>query len=174
MTGQLLTDHLAVGGEGCSLLPCQAGLFPALPLWLYWWCQPQTQRPRGHDPGGWGLLNQAHSRGITSPGRGRRGPRGQEEQLPAWETMSVQVRRDAAGRPLGLSLLVVIRRLAGSGQARTPLEFKSACDSGEGCAPRRWEPGVSTKSQPPRDPSSRYPNRGVLIAENFETPLTCA
>lgn len=92
MTGQLLTDHLAVGGEGRSPLPCQAGLFPALPLWLYWWCQPQTQRPRGHDPGGWGLLNQAHSRGITSPGRGRRGPRGQEEQLPAWETMSVQVR----------------------------------------------------------------------------------
>lgn len=76
VTGQLLTDHLAAGGEGRSPLPCQTGLFPALPLWLYWWCQPQTQRPCGHGPGGWGLLDQAHSRGITSPGRGRRGSGG--------------------------------------------------------------------------------------------------
>lgn len=76
VTGQLLTDHLAAGGEGRSPLPCQTGLFPALPLWLYWWCQPQTQRPCGHGPGGWGLLDQAHSQGITSPGRGRRGSGG--------------------------------------------------------------------------------------------------
>jgi len=47
VTGQLLTDHLAAGGEGRSPLPCQTGLFPALPLWLYWWCQPQAQRPWG-------------------------------------------------------------------------------------------------------------------------------
>ena len=94
VTGQLLTDHLAAGGEGRSPLPCQTGLFPALPLWLYWWCQPQAQRPCGLDPGGWGLLNQAHSQGITSPGRGRRGPRVQEEQLSARETVSVQVQEE--------------------------------------------------------------------------------
>lgn len=67
VTGRLLTDHLAVGRWGAltTALP-RLGLFPALPLWLYSWCQPQPQKPCGQDPGGGGraLLNQAPSPGI--------------------------------------------------------------------------------------------------------------
>ena len=65
VTGQLLTDHLAVGVRALTTALPRLGLFPALPLWLYWWCQPQFQKPCGHDPGR-GLLNQAHSHGIAA------------------------------------------------------------------------------------------------------------
>lgn len=69
VTGWLLTDHLAAGGWGwgalTTVLP-RLGLFPAPPLWLYWWCQPQSQKPCGHDPGGRALLNQAPSPGTEA------------------------------------------------------------------------------------------------------------
>lgn len=67
VTGRLLTDHLAVGGWGAltTALP-GLGLVPAPLLWLYWWCQPQSQNHCGHDPGGRALLNQAPSPGIEA------------------------------------------------------------------------------------------------------------
>lgn len=122
-------------------------------------------------PWGVGVAGSGPLPGHHQPRQGQKGFRRSSSQ-PGGPCLS-RCGRNAAEWPLGLSLLVVVGRFTGSGQAHTPLGFKSTCDSGEGCAHRQWEPGIPTKSQPPRDPSSRYTNRGALIAENFKTPMTC-
>lgn len=106
VTGQLLTDHLAAGGEGthrCLAKLASSQLCP-------WLLVVPTADPEAlwAWPWGWGLLDQAHSQGITSPGRGRRGSGGAATQ-PGDHVCPGG--RDAAEWPLGLILLVVRQSL---------------------------------------------------------------
>lgn len=130
VTGRLLTDHLAVGGGWGALTTALPGLglFLAPLLWLYWWCQPQSQNHCGHDPGGQALLNQAPSPGIeacVAVGRGcpslvctgvplgRAAPCLQVVSVQVWELLC----RVALGRPGGFSGPQSLHRWLGDGDA---------------------------------------------------------
>lgn len=104
------------------------GLFLAPLLWLYWWCQPQSQNHCGHDPGGQALLNQAPSPGIeacVAVGRGcpslvctgvplgRAAPCLQVVSVQVWELLC----RVALGRPGGFSGPQSLHRWLGDGDA---------------------------------------------------------
>ena len=85
----------------------------------------------GHQ-GAWGVgvAGSGPLPGHHQPRQGQKGFRRSSSQ-PGGPCLS-RCGRNAAGWPLGLSLLVVVGRLTGSGQAHTPLGFKSACDSERG------------------------------------------